>query len=43
LTLPQIIKAHRLERALRQVLDNPAAEDVLRHPALKPLLRQAAD
>lgn len=42
LTLPQIIRAHRLERAFRQVLDNPAAEEVLRHPALQPLLRQAS-
>jgi hypothetical protein len=41
LTLPQIIKAYRLERAFRQVLDNPAAQEVLRHPALKPLLQQA--
>lgn len=42
LTLPQIVRAHRVERALRQVLDNPAAEEVLRHPALQPLLRQAS-
>jgi hypothetical protein len=41
LTLLQIIKAQRLERAFRRVLDNPVAADALRHPALKPLLRQA--
>jgi hypothetical protein len=42
LTLPQIIEAYRLDRALRQLLDNPAAEELLKHPALLPLLRQAA-
>jgi hypothetical protein len=42
LTLPQIVEAHRLDRTLRRVLDNPAAEEVLKHPALQPLLRQAA-
>jgi hypothetical protein len=42
LTLPQIIKAHRLESAFRRVLANPAAEEVLTHPALRPLARQAA-
>ncbi len=31
-----------LNRTLRRVLNNPAAEEVLRHPALQPLLRQAA-
>jgi hypothetical protein len=41
LTLPQIIEAHRLNRTFRRVLNNPAAEEVLRHPALWPLLRQA--
>jgi hypothetical protein len=41
LTLPQIIKAYRLEQAFRQVLDNPAADEALRHPALRPLLREA--
>jgi hypothetical protein len=41
LTLLQILTAHRLERALRQVLDDPVAADALRHPALKSLLRQA--
>ena len=41
LTLLQIIKAQRLERAFRRVLGNPVATDALRHPALKSLLRQA--
>lgn len=42
LTLPQIVTAQRLHRTFRQVLGNPAAEEVLKHPALQPLLRQAA-
>lgn len=42
LTLSQIITAQRLHRTFRQVLGNPAAEEVLKHPALQPLLRQAA-
>jgi hypothetical protein len=29
--------------AFQRVLDDPAAEDALAHPALKPLLEQAAD
>jgi hypothetical protein len=43
LTLPQIVRAHRLNRSFRRVLNNPAAEEVLKHPALQPLLRQATD
>jgi hypothetical protein len=43
LTVPQIKKAQRLQQAFQQVLDNPAAEEALKHPALKPLLEQAAD
>ena len=42
-TMPQIIKAQRLQEAFQQVLDNPAAAEALQHPALKPLLDQAAD
>lgn len=42
LTLPQIIEAHRLNRTFRRVLSNPAAAEVLRHPALQPLLKQAS-
>jgi hypothetical protein len=43
LTLPQIKKAQRLQEAFQQVLDNPGAQEALQHPALKPLLEQAAD
>jgi hypothetical protein len=42
-TVPQIRKAQGLERAFGQVLDNPEAEEALQHPALQPLLEQAAD
>jgi hypothetical protein len=42
-TTPQIFKAKRVEEAFQQVLDDPAAEEALKHPALKPLLEQAAD
>jgi hypothetical protein len=43
LTMPQIKKAQRLEQAFQQVLDDPAAQEALQHPALKPLLEQAAE
>jgi hypothetical protein len=43
LTMPQIKKAQRLQQAFQQVLDDPAAQEALKHPALKPLLEQAAD
>ena len=43
LTLPEIRKAQRLQQAFQQVLDDPAAEEAFQHPALKPLLEQAAD
>ena len=43
LTIPQIRKAQRLEQAFQQVLDDPAGQEALQHPALKPLLEQAAD
>lgn len=42
-TIPQIKKALRVEQAFQQVLDDPAAVQALHHPALKPLLDQAAD
>ena len=42
-TVPQIRKAQRVEQAFEQVLDNPEAADALQHPALAPLLEQAAD
>jgi hypothetical protein len=43
LTLPQIKKAQRVQQAFQQVLDDPAAQEALKHPALKPLLEQAAE
>ena len=43
LTLPQIDRAQRVNRAFEQVLENPAAAEALKHPALKPLLELAAD
>jgi hypothetical protein len=42
-TVPEIRKAQRLQQAFQRVLDNPEAADALQHPALKPLLEQAAD
>ena len=42
-TIPQIRKAQRVEQAFQRVLDNPEAEQALQHPALEPLLEQAAD
>jgi hypothetical protein len=42
-TVPQIRKAQQVEQAFQQVLDNPTAEQVIQHPAMKPLLDQAAD
>jgi hypothetical protein len=42
-TMPQLIKAQRLQEAFQQVLDNPAAAEALQHPALEPLFDQAAD
>jgi hypothetical protein len=43
LTLPEIKKAQRLQQAFQQVLDDPAGQEALQHPALKPLLDQGAD
>lgn len=43
LPLPQIIKAHHIERAFQHLLSKPSAEEVLRHPDLKPLVQRAAD
>jgi hypothetical protein len=42
-TMSEIVRAMRVQDAFQQVLDDPAAADVLQHPALKPLLDQAAD
>ena len=41
-TVPQIRKAERVEHAFERVLDNPEAEEALQHPAMQPLLEQAA-
>ena len=42
-TIPELRKAMRVERALEQVLEQPEASTLLQHPALKPLLDEAAD
>jgi hypothetical protein len=42
-TMPEIVKGQRVNAAFQRVLDNPAAEEALAHPALKPLLDEAAD
>jgi len=42
-TVKEIRKAERVNRAFQQVLDHPDAPAALQHPALKPLLDEAAD
>src|SRR3954470_5598270 len=42
-TVKEIRKAHRVNAAFQRVLDDPAAEEALAHPALAPLLDEAAD
>ena len=42
-TVKQIRKAARVDEAFQRVLDDPAAAEPLQHPALKPLLDEAAD
>src|SRR5947207_6487511 len=42
-TVKEIRKAQRVNEAFQQVLDDPDAADALQHPALKPLLEEAAD
>ena len=42
-TVKEIRKALRVNDAFQRVLDDPDAGDALRHPALKPLLDEAAD
>jgi hypothetical protein len=42
-TVKQIRKAARVDEAFQRVLDDPAAAEALQHPALKPLLDEAAD
>jgi hypothetical protein len=42
-TVKEIRKAERVNEAFQQVLDAPGADEVLQHPALRPLLDEAAD
>ncbi len=42
-TVKEIRKALRVNEAFQQVLDDPGAADALQHPALYPLLDEAAD
>lgn len=42
-TVKELRKANRLRAAFDRVLDDPNAEEALSHPALKPLLDEAAD
>ena len=42
-TVREIQEALRVQTAFQQVLDDPDAAEALQHPALKPLLEQAAD
>ena len=42
-TVKEHRKANRLLDAFQEVLDDPNAEEALSHPALKPLLDEAAD
>jgi hypothetical protein len=42
-TVKEIRKAQRVDGAFQRVLDDPAAEEALQHPALAPLLDEAAD
>ena len=42
-TVQEIQEALRVQTAFQQVLDDPDAAEALQHPALKPLLEQAAD
>ncbi len=42
-TVKEIRKAQRVNDAFQRVLDDPAAAEALQHPALAPLLDEAAD
>src|SRR3954468_18968795 len=42
-TVKEIRKAQRVNAAVQQVLDHPEAAEILQHPALQPLLDEAAD
>jgi hypothetical protein len=42
-TVKEIRKAQRVNEAFQQVLDQPGAAEALQHPALRPLLDEAAE
>jgi len=42
-TVKEIRKSQRVNTAFQQVLDHSDAAEALQHPALKPLLDEAAD
>ena len=42
-SVKELQKAQRVQKAFQQVLDDPAAAQALKHPALAPLLKEAAD
>jgi hypothetical protein len=42
-TVKENRRAQRVNAAFQRVLDDPAAEEALQHPALAPLLDEAAD
>src|SRR5947209_3862504 len=42
-TVKEIRKSQRVNRAFQEVLDHPDAAEALQHPALRPLLDEAAD
>ncbi len=42
-SVPAIRKALRVQKVFQQVLDDPEAAQALKHPALKPLLEEAAE
>ena len=42
-TVKEIRKAQRVNAAFQQVLDHPEAAEILQHPAMQPLLDEAAD
>ena len=42
-TVKEIRKAQRVNQAFQQTLDHPQAAEALQHPALRPLLEEAAD
>jgi len=42
-TVKEIRKAQRVNAAFQQVLDHPQVAELLQHPALQPLLDEAAD